>query len=233
MLELEPESTAIDQDSGVNSRAWFARYDRASSSWRTSQGCLFAGWDEYSETWPRSGTTRNGVAYERPTSARRIDDCASLSWPTPTESDAGGAGNRNLPGLNAHPGLSLTDVVTGGQAPRTWPTPQSRDHKGSDLPTRHGGASLPHYVQTGERVHWPTPNTGDGTRGSDTTANREGSPSLTGAVHGLPDPANRSTHGNRRASSVVLNPAWVSCLMGLPPDWCDIGDVPLPRSGTR
>ena len=231
MLDYAPELTASEAASGANSREWFASYDRASSSWRTCQGSLFGGWVEFSETWPTSGMTQNGSAYERQTWVRLIDvggsslwltpsmtpgaSCnngtnagrpstgkslqrqATGEWPTPVVTDSVGAGNRNLPGSKAHAGNSLTDAVTGGQAPRRW----------------------------------PTPNTGEGTRGSDAKAQREGSPTLTGAVAiaGPHAPENRSTPGNRPARSVVLNPAWVSCLMGFPPDWCDIGDGPLKR----
>jgi hypothetical protein len=121
---------------------------------------------------------------------------ATRLWPTPTESDGDGAGNRNLPGSQAHAGLSLTDVVTGGQAPRRWMTPQARDWKGiSQAPATKGTYSG----------------------------------GLPDQLAGLRDQANPSSTGNRPGSSVVLSPAWVSCLMGFPPDWCDIGDVSLPR----
>jgi hypothetical protein len=88
---------------------------------------------------------------------------------------------------------------------RNWATPSARDHKGIDKPHRQGGASLPHQVTTGQMTH-------GGQRGQE----------------------RHSMTGNSRAcSSVVLSPAWVSQLQGFPWDWCDIGDVPLPRSGTR
>src|SRR5258707_501582 len=40
----------------------FAWYDRASRSWKTWQHCLLGDWEPFSETWPRSGMTRNGIA---------------------------------------------------------------------------------------------------------------------------------------------------------------------------
>lgn len=50
---------------GLNSRASFARYDRPSSSWRTSQHSARGASTSYSGTWPRAGTMRNGSAYRR------------------------------------------------------------------------------------------------------------------------------------------------------------------------
>src|SRR5688572_21555650 len=61
--------------SGQKSSELFAKYDRRSSSWRTSQACLLAlagnqagGLAEFSETWPRSGLMRSGIAYRLPLS---------------------------------------------------------------------------------------------------------------------------------------------------------------------
>jgi hypothetical protein len=46
-------------------------------------------------------------------------------WPTPTAGDRKSAGSRNLPGSDAHAGVSLTDAVIhgGSSTPREWPTP--------------------------------------------------------------------------------------------------------------
>jgi hypothetical protein len=43
---------------------------------------LFGGLTEFSETWPRSGTMRNGIAYRLPPLARLTDVIASGLWPT-------------------------------------------------------------------------------------------------------------------------------------------------------
>jgi hypothetical protein len=48
---------------GRSLRGSLANYDRTTSSWRTSQVCLTGELAEFSETWPRSGMTRNGTAY--------------------------------------------------------------------------------------------------------------------------------------------------------------------------
>jgi len=54
--------------------------------------------DNYSETWPRSGMMRNGIAYRLPTLALRINETESGSWPTPTARDWKDTGNlSNVP----------------------------------------------------------------------------------------------------------------------------------------
>jgi hypothetical protein len=79
--------TAHVRGYGQKSPAWFARFDRESFSWRTSQTCWLSGLTEFSQTWPRSGMTRNGIAYELP-----VLDCLTAVTafgllPTPTASD--------------------------------------------------------------------------------------------------------------------------------------------------
>src|SRR5690606_15729147 len=76
---------------GQSSPVSLARYDRATQSWRTWQRCLVEGWAKYSETWPRSGMTRNGIAYQLPTLAHLTDATESGLWPTPSARDGKGA----------------------------------------------------------------------------------------------------------------------------------------------
>lgn len=68
-----------------------ASYAPATQSWRTSQRCLVEtqgdGLAEFSETWPRSGMTRNGTAYRLPNLARTITEIGSGLLPTPTAGD--------------------------------------------------------------------------------------------------------------------------------------------------
>lgn len=73
--------------SGLSSRASFASFDPATSSWRTSQLSLDGGYQTFSEGWPRSGMTRSGRAYELRMRVPRIVVSGSSSWPTPNASD--------------------------------------------------------------------------------------------------------------------------------------------------
>lgn len=83
------------------------------------------------------------------------------SWTTPQARDEKNPspleGQRLKRGALRDRTMDLND-----QAP-LWPTPNQRDYKGQDLSSRHGGASLSHFAETGERIHedWPTPNAHD------------------------------------------------------------------------
>ncbi len=75
--------------SGQNTLVLLASYDPASSSWRTSQTSFTEGLASFSETWPRSGMTRNGTAYRLPLSERVTIETDSGLLPTPTHSPHG------------------------------------------------------------------------------------------------------------------------------------------------
>lgn len=53
------------RDSGTNTPEPFVNWDRATSSWKTSQLSLLGGLETFSEPWPTSGTMRSGRCYLR------------------------------------------------------------------------------------------------------------------------------------------------------------------------
>ena len=59
-------------------------YDRNTQSWRTWQATLVSDLDLYSETWPRSGTTRNGKSFQLVPLVLHIEETESSLLPTPT-----------------------------------------------------------------------------------------------------------------------------------------------------
>jgi hypothetical protein len=63
----ETDSTAPDPASGWKWPGSFAKWDRATSTWRTRQCSLLGGLDEFSATWPNSGSMRSGECSVRPT----------------------------------------------------------------------------------------------------------------------------------------------------------------------
>ena len=78
--------TESEAGCGPKWRGSFARFDPDSYSWRTHQCSLLGGLTEYSETWPRWGSMRNGECWERQTLAHRTSEIASGLWGTPTTS---------------------------------------------------------------------------------------------------------------------------------------------------
>ena len=78
----------MNDGSGPTSSDWFARYDPEASSWRTSQVSFMEELNTFSETWPRSGSMRNGQVFEHQTLARPIVESGSLSWASPVAADA-------------------------------------------------------------------------------------------------------------------------------------------------
>lgn len=83
---------------GTSGPTWptpFAFFDRESSSWRTSQGSLLPEDSTASSpTWPRSGMTRRGEAFELQTWEPPTDASACSSLPTPTARDHKGHNQR-------------------------------------------------------------------------------------------------------------------------------------------
>ena len=88
-----PELKASVAGYGRKSPVSFANWDRNSSSWRTSQRCLVEGWTRFSETWPRSGMMRNGIAYRLADLAPPMKGIGFGLLPTPTV----GGGGQTLP----------------------------------------------------------------------------------------------------------------------------------------
>lgn len=76
----------LAQAYGPKSPVWLGNYDRNSSSWKIRQLSLFGDLDESSPIWPRSGMTRNGIAYQLPTLAPPISATEYGLWPTPCKS---------------------------------------------------------------------------------------------------------------------------------------------------
>ena len=179
--------------SGLSSDGLLAYYDPEQSCWRMCQGSLLEGWETSLGTWPRSGTTRSGIAYQRPPSAPLTDENAFGSWPTPTTRDWKDEGpNVNYEAVSKRSGLA-------GRV--RFPTPKKTDGE------RGGRGDLIQVVRgnTSPSGRFPTPTAADGTGGPGTSPRRQGGENL------------RTTIGGQ------LNPTWVEWLMGFPLGWTDLG----------
>jgi hypothetical protein len=127
------DSTGSGQGCGEKWRGWLAKYDHASSSWRTAQCSLLSEEPESLAILPRSGMTRDGLLWELPMSVRPTNGTGSGLWRTP-DTGAGGTSGLLKQGkthrANGQPiQIRLVDQVLN---PRLWPTPAARDYKGAN-----------------------------------------------------------------------------------------------------
>jgi hypothetical protein len=83
----ELESTESEAVCGLNSHGLLGSFDHDSYSLRTFQGSLLTNQcDEYSETFPRSGSMRNGIVFQRPPLVRLTYGTEFGYLPTPEKS---------------------------------------------------------------------------------------------------------------------------------------------------
>lgn len=209
-------SKALEAVFGESTRALFASYDRESSSWRTSQLCVVADWDVYSETWPSAGTMLSGQASRLLTLVLPTSASGSSWWGTLLSSDARG------PTQYARGNPSLLTQVH-------WSAPMATDGRRGDCPAERKRNSPSLAAQT----TWLTPSASDakGTTGGGQTRSLRDDlrqwPTLT--VHGNTNaPKEGTARGTGLRTAVSgngpgpLNPAWCEMLMGFPQGWTEL-----------
>ena len=133
--ELVKVSKVTGRVSGQKLPELLAMYSRDSSSWKTSQRCLVDGLQTFLETWPRSGMTVSGIAYQLPPLALRTAVIGSGLLPTPTAVDYGSnQGGRN-PGHKRH---SLQSLARQGLLPTPKASPSGPDYARVNRPNSGG-----------------------------------------------------------------------------------------------
>ena len=169
--------------SGGSTPESFASYDPASSSWRTSQRCLLAGWETFSETWPRSGMMRGGTVYPLPPSAPLTRGTGSLSsawpcpshgvthgrvlaseaarWATPTARDwRSGAASQETLERNARPLSEQIGAVQSGPLSAAWVEqlmgfPEGWTDVGPQVPAKNSTPGKPRAPRKGRQTDPP------------------------------------------------------------------------------
>ena len=200
--EKAKDSMAVEASSSSTLPELFATWDHESSYWKTSQLSLLGGSEELSGSWPRSGMTVNGIAYQLPVLALRTYVTGSGLLPTPSAVDYG----TNKGGSNPD-GPERPSLQTMARQNR-WPTPTSTDGRRSAespeaIEARGANQGVTLNDAVAQLVTTPDANCWKG-------GNRRRQ--LTDPVYGItPD-------GGQ------LNPTWVEWLMGYPEGWTDLED---------
>lgn len=192
-----------------------AKWDQASSSWKTSQVSLFTQERLSLEIWPKWGMIRRGVLFELPmperiTAAR--DGSARRSFPTPTLHHAK-MGNHDEDPQDFLKRAEEYRLKTGGSigmslgvAARLYPTPTATANQTAPTMLAKGGSF---------RNLWPTP---------DASPDKYRLQGDSQQSHSLPALAGT---GKLDQSPGRLNPKWVEWLMGWPIGWtaCDSSET--------
>jgi hypothetical protein len=146
-LEREQALTEKPVPCGDTWQGSLAKFDPASSSWRTHQYLLFEDLTECLETFPRWGMMRDGELWEQSTPVLRTDETESGLWPTPRSCAAMAATitPESAWAENRFPNL---ETMVGRQM---WPTPTVDD---AHNVTRASGQfqSLTRRVNGGEQT---------------------------------------------------------------------------------
>lgn len=223
-VQASPESAA---ECGSTWRASLARFDPATSSWKTAQHSLLEDLELSLVIWPRSGMTAAGQCWELPMSGRRTSATGFGLWATPSASDSTRGGTIT----DSMTGISLVQQMN---TPHRWPTPTTQDNAqvrgvGAAANASRRGTTLGGAVRL-----WPTPcatdHKGAGKQGalrdrldyavergatkSKTYATPQARDFRTGQTSRWEDP-NRSRNLNDQIGG-QLNPTWVEWLMGWP-----------------
>jgi hypothetical protein len=190
-------------------RGSLARFDPATSSWRTAQRSLLEDLGESLVIWPRSGMTANGQCWELPTLGRRISGTGFGLWRTP-QAQEGMRGTFDLKEkMDAHlqrgHQLSLSNQV---KHPHLWPTPTvcgNYNRKGASASSGGGLATAVTKCATPTAMDWKSG------KASQATMERNSRP-LSEQIGGS------------------LNPTWVEWLMGWPLGWTDLKPLEMDKS---
>ena len=198
--QASPESAPA---CGPTWRASLAKFDPASSSWRTAQLSLLGDSELSSVTWPRSGMTAGGQCWELPMSERLTGETDSGLWvPTPNATDGSGGGAR-MENLSPGHQKKLRDFA------KTWPTPHGFSPDGrSNGPS---GNDLGRAVNQSLKVATSTARDWRSGKASQATHDKN------------------SRHLSEQIGG-SLNPTWVEWLMGWPLGWTDLKPLATGKS---
>lgn len=220
-----PERASVlrenEADCGESSRGSLARYDRDSRSWKTRQGLLAGGLAEYSETWPKWGSMRDGDAYRQKTPSGLAEHRASITsakesgssqhMPTPNCEGFRSDGElRILARLNMPPEQfeAMTRRACRSKKDKALKvaTPTVCGNNNRKVSSETSGDGLATVIYEAEKLATPTARDWKSGKASQETMEPNASP-LSEQVGGS------------------LNPTWVEWLMGWPENWTILSEM--------
>lgn len=242
---------------GKKWHALSARFDRATSSWKTAH-CL---WEEdlplSSLTLPRWGLMRNGQLFQHQTLERPISETVSGLWPTPKAQEPGMSAKTSGRSVEKSTHLTTQVALAEGminlQTGKIWPTPCASDGvRGGTMTPNMTGQSLSQVVnsmkfatpqsrdfRSGQQSRWDNPNR---TRNLNDQIAKFPTPCATdhkgsGKTGSLRDRldyavergATKSATYDLNAAGGQLNPMWVEWLMGWPLGWTDLKPLEMDK----
>jgi hypothetical protein len=205
-LDEAQASKEPDRECGSIWPESLAKYDPATSLWKTAQCSLLEDSIEFSETWPRWGSMQDGVSYQQQTLVHHIRETGSGLWPTPLAQDAKHSGY-------AQSGPGKADKLS--YAAARWPTPTTMDcihrsreswEKAQNRPRQ--GKNL---IKLGDIGYWPTPTAHNAKETNAPSESQRNTPTLAAQAGG------------------TLNPTWVEWLMGWPLGWTDLKPLEMDK----
>ncbi len=219
--EKAQASAANDQDSGQKWPGLLAKYDRDASLWKTAQCSLFEDSEPSLEIWPRWGSMRNGVAYQRQKPAHLTSGTGCGLWVTPCAQDAkpitGGNLYQTSTGSVRHMRPNGISSNRGLEAQVMWQTPTVQDANGRDRHNQRNGTVRPSLL--GQARVWPTA-TATAYKGWSPNHNRANTDDrLDYTVE------RESFRPGQKTPPMRLNPTWVEKLMGWPDSWTAVNPI--------
>ena len=124
---------------GTSSLGSFAQFSPDGWLLKTSQPLLLEGSEPYSETWPKSGLMRNGIAYRLQPLVRRTDGNAFGLWPTPNASDV----RPRATAYSTARRVRIGKQISLEAAVKFLPTPTAQDASNNGGPSQYDRNSLP------------------------------------------------------------------------------------------
>jgi hypothetical protein len=203
----EEVSTLLGPASSSTSWTWFARWDRATSSWRTAQASLMDGLSTpFTASWPRAGLMLSGEVSLRETLVRLmaaigggVSRGTRHSWPTPCAHEDGKSPEAHMAMKQRMPGGPRSTITSLAVKVQNWPTPRvaaTRSSRKSMVENQQWSApsieqvaelsmgilprefNSPDELQGASRQNWATP------RSSGRNAYRGGDRSDEPLIHG-------------------------------------------------